>query len=89
MEPLFSRPLSKGLANISITRGKLKELNLSRVSVFASRAAEAMALFFCGWIALCLAEGSGFGSSRPGPSVGTMDHPSLPRSLLTPLSKRE
>lgn len=37
--------------------------------------------FFRGWIAPCLAEGSGFGSSRPGPSVGTAEA-SLPPSQL-------
>lgn len=81
MRRLFSRPLYNGLDNISITCGKFNELNLSRVSAFASRAANAIALFFRGWIAPCLAEGSGFGSSRPGPSVGTAEA-SLPPSQL-------
>lgn len=67
---LFSRPLYKGLDNISITRGKFNEFNLSRVSAFASRAAAAIALFFGRWVAPCLAERPGLGSSCPGPSVG-------------------
>ena len=94
MQQLFSRPLYKELDNISITCGKFNELNLSRVSAFASRAGNAIALFFCGWIVLCLAEGSDFGSSRPGPSVGTAEA-SLPPSQLansaleTPVSQRQ
>lgn len=67
---LFSRPLYNGLDNISITRGKFNEFTLSRVSPFASRAAAAIALFFGRWVAPCLAEGPGLGSSRPGPGVG-------------------
>ena len=92
LQRLFSRPLYKGLGNISITCGKLNELNLSRVSVLASRAAKAIALVFRRWTVPCLAERSGFGSSRPGPSVGTAEAslppslpPSLPGSLLAPL----
>ena len=81
VQQLFSRPLYNGLDNISITCGKFNELNLSRVSAFASRAANTIALFFRGWIALCLAEGSGFGSSCPGPSVGTVEASLLPSQL--------
>lgn len=94
MQQLFSRSLYNRLDNISITRGKFNELNLSRVSAFASRAANTVALFFRGWRALCLAEGSGFGSSRPGPSVGTTEV-SLPpwqldnSALETQMSQRQ
>lgn len=59
---LFSTPLYSGLDNISITRGKFNELNLSRVSALARRAASAMPA----------------GGQPGLGSAGTAGHPSLP-----------
>lgn len=65
MQQLFSSPLYNRLDNISITRGKFNELNLSRVSAFASRAANTLALFFRGWMVLCLAEAPALAALGP------------------------